>query len=70
MFKLKDPKFLKSSALYNLTYNKMKELHPYISPKGINSGANLKIFLFERNFDLVTPLVFDMFYENILKSIL
>lgn len=36
----------------------------------MDSGRNLNIFVFDREFDLVTPLIHDFSYENLILDFL
>ena len=41
-----------------------------IKPDKNTKGSKLRIFIFEREFDLVTPLIHDFYYENLLEDFL
>ena len=46
----------------------MASISDLIKPEQRNKGKTLKIYVFERGVDLVTPLVHDFYYENILED--
>lgn len=45
-------------------------MYPSIEPKNGENGTNVYLFLFDREYDLVTPLVNDFYYENLLLDFL
>lgn len=66
-FKLINPLYKEAATLYKALEPRVKELLPSVSQDSVH---NLKIFIFERTFDLVTPLIHDFHYESLLVDIL
>lgn len=67
VFKLKNPIYAGSAQIYKNIEGRVKETMAGNSQGGVNS---LKIFIFDRAFDLVTPLIHDFHYESLLVDIL
>lgn len=61
-------KFTEAIKLEQLLEPRIKELVPIM--KGSGEGYNVKIFLFDRAFDLLTPLIHDFYYESLLTDML
>lgn len=68
IFKLSDPIFKESAQMFTLLNAKVKSLYPYLNSTG--KGVSLRVFLFQRGMDLVSPFVHDLHYEAMLADLL
>lgn len=67
---LKNPLFAKANKLADELSQPLYQIKPLIQPKEGEAGRELQVFVLERGFDLVTPLINDFFYENLLLDFL
>ena len=50
--------------------NSLYTIKSIIKPDKNLKGSKLRIFIFEWEFDLITPLIHDFYYENLLEDFL
>lgn len=68
LFRINGVEFSDSNQLFKVLSDKTKSLLPYLGGSG--KGLQVKVFLFERGFDLLTPLMHDFHYESMLTDFL
>jgi len=67
VFKLANPIYKEADSIYKDMESRVKDMMTYIPQNGENS---VKLFIFERSADLVTPLIHDFHYESLIVDIL
>lgn len=66
LFKCNSPIFKDANQIFTLLNAKIKAIFPYLNSTG--KGIQMKVFIFDRNMDLVSPLVHDFHYESMLAD--
>lgn len=66
VYKLNSTVFKEAAQVFQLLNPKLKTLFPYLNSTG--KGVSIKLYIFERNMDLVSPLIHDFHYESMLAD--
>lgn len=71
VLKLEKDVYKNAEKIYLGVCQRVSDMLKVIKPtNNSKDGGNLTIFILERGFDLVTPLVHDFFYENLLVDVM